>query len=88
MRSFELSQVFFDTKCVIMLKNMKVFAERLKELRLSENLSQRKLAELINLSPSAIKQWEDESRVPNAEAVVVLAKFFDVSSDYLLGLED
>lgn len=88
MRSFERSQVFFDTKCVIMLKNMKVFAERLKELRLSENLSQRKLAELINLSPSAIKQWEDESRVPNAEAVVVLAKFFDVSSDYLLGLED
>lgn len=88
MRSFERGQVFFDTKCVIMLKNMKVFAERLKELRLSENLSQRKLAELINLSPSAIKQWEDESRVPNAEAVVVLAKFFDVSSDYLLGLED
>lgn len=67
---------------------MKVFAERLKELRISENLSQRKLAEMTNLSPSAIKQWENESRVPNAEAVVVLAKFFDVSSDYLLGLED
>lgn len=67
---------------------MKVFAERLKDLRLTENLSQRKLAELTNLSPSAIKQWENESRVPNAEAVVVLAKFFDVSADYLLGLED
>ena len=67
---------------------MKVFAERLKELRLGENLSQRKLAELTNLSPSAIKQWENESRVPNAEAVVALAKYFGVSSDYLLGLED
>ncbi|MDE7084699.1 MAG: helix-turn-helix domain-containing protein [Clostridia bacterium] len=67
---------------------MKAFAERLKELRVSENLSQRKLAELTNLSPSAIKQWENESRVPNAEAVVALAKFFDVSADYLLGLED
>lgn len=67
---------------------MKVFAERLKELRISENLSQRKLAELTNLSPSAIKQWENESRVPNAEAVVVLAKYFDVSADYLLGLEN
>ena len=67
---------------------MKVFAERLKELRLSENLSQRKLAELTKLSPSAIKQWENESRVPNAEAVVALAKFFEVSADYLLGLED
>ena len=71
-----------------MLVDMKVFAERLKELRLTENLSQRKLAELTNLSPSAIKQWESESRVPNAEAVVTLAKFFDVSADYLLGLED
>lgn len=68
--------------------NMKIFAERLKELRLTENLSQRKLAELTNLSPSAIKQWENESRVPNAEAVVALAKFFEVSADYLLGLED
>ncbi|MDE6690843.1 MAG: helix-turn-helix domain-containing protein [Clostridia bacterium] len=67
---------------------MKIFAERLKDLRLTENLSQRKLAELTNLSPSAIKQWENESRVPNAEAVVVLAKFFDVSADYLLGLVD
>lgn len=67
---------------------MKVFAERLKDLRLSENLSQRKLAELTNLSPSAIKQWENESRVPNAEAVVTLAKYFCVSADYLLGLED
>ena len=67
---------------------MEVFAERLKELRISKNLSQRGLAAQTQFSPSAIKQWENASRVPNAEAVVVLAKFFEVSADYLLGLED
>ncbi len=67
---------------------MKIFAERLKELRISKRLSQRGLAAQTRISPSAIKQWENESRVPNAEAVVVLAKFFEVSADYLLGLED
>lgn len=67
---------------------MKVFAERLKELRLEKELSQRGLAKLLNLSSSAIEQWESESRTPNAEAVVIIAKFFGVTSDYLLGLED
>ncbi len=67
---------------------MKIFAERLKELRLEKDLSQRSLAKLLNLSYSAIKQWESETRTPNAEAIVVIAKFFDVSADYLLGLSD
>lgn len=67
---------------------MKVFAERLKDLRIEKKLSQRGLAALTHFSVSAIKQWENESRVPNAEAVVLLAKFFNVSSDYLLGLKD
>lgn len=67
---------------------MKMFAIRLKELRTEAELSQRALAKETNLSASAIKQWENESRVPNAEAVVALAQYFEVSTDYLLGLED
>lgn len=67
---------------------MKIFADRLRELRINSKLSQRALAAKTNLSPSAIKQWENESRVPNAEAVVTLAKFFSVSCDYLLGMTD
>lgn len=67
---------------------MKEFAERLKDLRLEKELSQRQLAKLVNLSHNAIAHWENESRVPNAEAVVALAKFFSVTTDYLLGLTD
>ena len=67
---------------------MKEFAERLKDLRLEKGLSQRQLAKLLNISHAAIVRWESESRIPNAEAVVMLAKFFSVTTDYLLGLTD
>ena len=68
--------------------NMKDFAERLKELRLEKGLTQKQLAQNTGLSKSAIDFWEREQRVPNANAIIVLAKFFSVTSDYLLGLED
>ena len=67
---------------------MKDFAERLKELRLEKGLTQKQLAQNTGLSKSAIDFWEREQRVPNANAIIVLAKFFSVASDYLLGLED
>ncbi len=67
---------------------MKIFAERLKDLRQEKELSQRQLSKLLGLGHSAVTQWENEMRVPNAEAIVMLAKFFGVSADYLLGLID
>lgn len=67
---------------------MKKFAERLKELRNDKELSQTQLAKATGLSHTAIVYWETEQRVPNANAIIVLAKFFGVTTDYLLGLED
>lgn len=66
---------------------MKV-AERIKELRLEKNLTQTALAKATGISQNAIAQWENESRTPNINAVIVLANFFEVSTDYLLGLVD
>ncbi len=86
MYSNESSQVFSIKICYNFI--MKIFAERLRELRIDKGLSQRGLAKQTSLSPSAIMQWENESRVPNAEAVVTLATYFEVSTDYLLGLTD
>ncbi len=77
----------FEIKIDIIL-NMKEFAERLKDLRLEKGLSQRQLGKLVNISHHAISQWENESRIPNAEMVVMLAKFFSVTTDYLLGVTD
>ena len=86
MYSNEYSQADYDNFCYNFF--MKEFAERLKELRTDKGLSLRELAKLVNLSFSAIAQWENESRIPNAEAVVILAKFFGVTTDYLLGVSD
>ncbi len=67
---------------------MKEFADRLKELRTEKKLSQTQLAIDTNLSKSAIAYWEVSERVPNAQAIVTLAKYFNVSCDYLLGVSD
>jgi len=67
---------------------MMKFAERLKELREEKQLSQAQLAAATGLSHTAIVYWENGRRVPNANAVVILAVYFGVTTDYLLGVEE
>ena len=67
---------------------MKIFAERLKELRIEKGLSLKQLAKEINVTDIAISRWERELRLPNIENLTNLAKFFSVTTDYLVGLED
>ena len=64
------------------------FAERLRELREERNLSQVQLAKLTGISQAGIAHWENQQRVPNANVVVLLADFFEVTTDYLLGREE
>lgn len=67
---------------------MDEFAERLKELREEKGLSLSQLGKEIGISYVAIGRWEKKQRIPNIESLVILAKFFGVTTDYLLGLED
>ena len=67
---------------------MQIFTERLKELRTDKGLSQVQLAKETGLGKSAIGFWEKGQRIPNALAVITLAKYFNVTTDYLLGLID
>lgn len=67
---------------------MIIFAERLKELRVEKKLSLEKLAKQIGVSDTAIMKWEQNKSEPTAMNIKLLALYFDVSSDYLLGLED
>ncbi|CAI3698675.1 Transcriptional regulator with XRE-family HTH domain [Clostridium neonatale] len=61
---------------------------RLKELRTDKNLSQAKLAELFNISQQAVSHYEKGSRDIDSALLKNLAKFFNVSTDYLLGISD
>lgn len=64
------------------------YAERIKELRVEDGLSQSELSRRTGLSQAAIALWESGDRVPNAISIIKLANFFEVSSDYILGLSD
>ena len=66
------------------------FAERLKDLRTEAGLSQKQLSAALNgeITPSAIGLWELKKRMPNLDAVIILAEYFGVSIDYISGFED
>ena len=64
------------------------FSNRLKELRIELNLSQQGLAKAIGVTQKAIDFWEKDINEPKASYIIKLAKFFNVSSDYLLGIEN
>lgn len=72
----------------IILKYMKVFGDRLRQLRKDVNLSAKELGKIIGVSDVAIINWENDVNDIKGESIVKLAKYFGVSSDYLLGLED
>ena len=61
------------------------FNERIKTLRLEKNLTQDELAKATGLSRSAMGMYESGSREPNFETLEVLADFFNVDMNYLLG---
>lgn len=64
------------------------FSVRLKQLRQEHKLSLEQLAKAIGVSTMAISRWENETRIPNIEALILLANYFCVSSDYILGIEE
>ncbi len=60
---------------------------RINELRLAYGWNQVQLAEKLNVSKQTISNWENDNIQPSIEMLVRLAKLFNVSTDYLLGLE-
>ena len=61
--------------------------ETIKELRKERGLSQTQLASLLFVSQDTISLWELNKSLPDVKALVALTKIFDVSSDYILGIE-
>ena len=66
----------------------KKFQERIKELRLQNDMSQMELAKATGISQSAIAKWELGKTEPTATASVTLARFFGETTDYLLGASE
>ncbi len=64
------------------------FKTRLKELRLEKNVSQLEVAKMLNMSKMAVSHWEKGNSEPSIEQLKILAAYFDVSIDYLVGYID
>lgn len=64
------------------------FGERLLDLRLEKGLSQKELAKKLGVNQAAISKWEAGQRQTDFETIMLIAEFFKVTTDYLLGLED
>lgn len=61
--------------------------ERIKEQRELKKLSQKELADKINVSASIVSNYENGERTPSLEILMALARTFQCSTDYLIGFE-
>ncbi len=59
------------------------FGQKLKKMRLDANLTQKELAEKMNVSFQTISKWESEINEPDMQSIRDLAKIFNVSIEYL-----
>lgn len=67
---------------------MENFGRRIKELREERKLTQQQLAKELNIDKSTVAKYETNSISPSCQMLIIFAKYFSVSTDYLLGLED
>ena len=65
-----------------------MFAQRIKELRLKNDLTQKDLSDFLVVTPKTVSFYELGQRMPPANVLMTIAEKFNVSVDYLLGLTD
>ena len=64
------------------------FGKRLYDLRKEKGIGQVELAKQLGVGKSIISYWEKDLSEPKMSNIIAIAKYFNVTSDYLLGLEE
>lgn len=67
---------------------IEILAKRLKELRIENNYSQKEIADMIGIAQVTYSHYELGKRSVSIQNLVKIAKIYNVSTDYLLGLCD
>ncbi|MDY6368071.1 MAG: helix-turn-helix transcriptional regulator [Clostridia bacterium] len=68
--------------------NISEMAKRIRALRNEKGVDQNTMAKDINVSNASISYWETAKQIPSAEVIYKMAKYFDVSADYILGIKE
>lgn len=63
----------------------KVFAERIKKLRIEKKLTQQELGNKFGLTSTGVSYWESGKAIPSMDMINKLSDFFGVTIDYLIG---
>ena len=58
--------------------------KRLHDLRIEHGITQADLAAAVGVSTRAVKYWERGERTPNLASLLALARYFNVTTEYLL----
>jgi len=61
-----------------------MLGDKIKELRIKNNLSQAELAKILNVTTGTIGHYEINDRTPGIDIIIKIADYFNVSVDYLL----
>ena len=64
------------------------FSQRLRELRQDKGLSMKQLAKELGTTDAAVSNWENGITEPKISYLKSIAVYFNVTADYLIGLED
>ena len=65
-----------------------MYGQRIKEIRQEKGLTQSQLAEMLSTTQSTVGKYEREEIQLTVDTIIKICKVFEVSADYLLGLED
>ena len=65
-----------------------MFGHRINEVRKSRSWNQVDLAKKLSITKQTVSNWENDNILPSIEMLIRLSKTFDVSCDYLLGLDE
>lgn len=69
------------------IETMHIIANRISAQRIKMGLSKKELATILGISPSSVSSYEQETNIPSITVLTKMCALFNVSADYLLGIE-
>ena len=84
-RKFLVCQIFNE---LFSYNIFMTIGEIIKSLRIENNMTQSDLASLLFTSQDTISLWERNKSLPDVRSVIKMAKIFQVTTDYILGVEN